>query len=87
MYEVSERPVIHSLSCIRSMWDHPRNITDEQTKECAVASGVTGIAGVGIQCLSFGSRLLQAAAPLSAGERGDGVPPLGECAPHPTVQA
>ncbi|GAA1939018.1 hypothetical protein GCM10009837_76510 [Streptomyces durmitorensis] len=38
--EVSEQPVIYSHSCMRSVWDHPRNITDEQTKECAATGGV-----------------------------------------------
>jgi microsomal dipeptidase-like Zn-dependent dipeptidase len=44
----SERPVIYSHSCMRSVWDHPRNITDEQARECAATGGVIGIAGVGI---------------------------------------
>lgn len=44
----SERPVIYSHSCMRALWDHPRNITDEQVRECAETGGVIGIAGVGI---------------------------------------
>ncbi|MFF4353563.1 dipeptidase [Streptomyces sp. NPDC001530] len=48
MCEVSEHPVIYSHSCMRSVWDHPRNITDEQAKECAATGGVIGITGVGI---------------------------------------
>jgi membrane dipeptidase len=48
MCEVSEQPVIYSHSCMRSLWDHPRNITDEQAKECAATGGVVGITGVGI---------------------------------------
>ncbi|MFJ4567866.1 dipeptidase [Streptomyces caelestis] len=45
--EVSEQPVIYSHSCMRSLWDHPRN-TDEQARECAATGGVVGITGVGI---------------------------------------
>lgn len=48
MCEVSEQPVIYSHSCKRSLWDHPRNITDEQARECAATGGVVGITGVGI---------------------------------------
>ncbi|MET9386331.1 membrane dipeptidase [Streptomyces sp. NPDC002928] len=48
MCEVSEQPMIYSHSCMRSVWDHPRNITDEQAKECAATGGVIGITGVGI---------------------------------------
>jgi membrane dipeptidase len=33
---------------MRAVWDHPRNITDEQAKECAATGGVVGITGVGI---------------------------------------
>ncbi|MFB7444306.1 membrane dipeptidase [Streptomyces mirabilis] len=33
---------------MRSVWDHPRNISDEQAKECAATGGVIGITGVGI---------------------------------------
>ncbi|MEO3755579.1 membrane dipeptidase [Streptomyces sp. B6B3] len=46
--EVSERPVVYSHSCMRALWDHPRNITDEQARECAATGGVVGITGVGI---------------------------------------
>ncbi|NJP99571.1 dipeptidase [Streptomyces zingiberis] len=48
MCEVSERPVIYSHSCMRAVWDHPRNITDEQAEACAATGGVVGITGVGI---------------------------------------
>ncbi|MFE0423357.1 dipeptidase [Streptomyces sp. NPDC058953] len=48
MCEVSEQPVIYSHSCMRSVWDHPRNITDEQAEKCAATGGVIGITGVGI---------------------------------------
>ncbi|ORA14762.1 dipeptidase [Mycobacterium asiaticum] len=48
MCEVSTGPVIYSHSCMRSVWDHPRNITDEQARACAATGGVIGITGVGI---------------------------------------
>ncbi|WP_431816195.1 dipeptidase [Gordonia jacobaea] len=46
--EVSSKPVIYSHSCMRAVWDHPRNITDDQARECARTGGVVGITGVGI---------------------------------------
>ncbi|MCX5239177.1 dipeptidase [Streptomyces prunicolor] len=46
--EVSQLPVVYSHSCMRAVWDHPRNITDDQAKECAATGGVVGITGVGI---------------------------------------
>jgi len=46
--EVSTRPVIYSHTCMRSVWDHERNITDEQARACAATGGVIGITGVGI---------------------------------------
>jgi microsomal dipeptidase-like Zn-dependent dipeptidase len=48
MCEVSEHPVIYSHSCMRTLWDHPRNITDDQARACAATGGVIGITGVGI---------------------------------------
>ena len=48
MCALSERPVIYSHSCMRSVWDHPRNITDDQARACADTGGVVGITGVGI---------------------------------------
>ncbi|MGW6054184.1 dipeptidase [Streptomyces sp. NPDC055189] len=48
MCEVSRQPVIYSHSCMRGVWDHPRNITDEQARQCAATGGVIGITGVGI---------------------------------------
>jgi membrane dipeptidase len=48
MCEISRGPVIYSHSCMRSVWDHPRNITDEQARACAATGGVVGITGVGI---------------------------------------
>lgn len=46
--EISSGPVIYSHSCMRSVWDHPRNITDDQARACAATGGVVGITGVGI---------------------------------------
>lgn len=46
--EVSTEPVIYSHSCMRAVWEHPRNITDEQARACAATGGVIGITGVGI---------------------------------------
>ncbi|MGI5217588.1 dipeptidase [Nocardia sp. CA-290969] len=48
MCEVSALPVIYSHSCMRAVWDHPRNITDDQARACAATGGVVGITGVGI---------------------------------------
>jgi membrane dipeptidase len=33
---------------MRGVWDHPRNITDDQARACAGTDGVIGITGVGI---------------------------------------
>jgi membrane dipeptidase len=46
--ETSRLPVIYSHSCMRALWDHERNITDEQARACAATGGVIGITGVGI---------------------------------------
>lgn len=48
MCAVSTGPVIYSHSCMRTLWDHPRNITDDQARACAETGGVVGITGVGI---------------------------------------
>jgi membrane dipeptidase len=48
MCEASSGPVIYSHSCMRALWDHPRNITDDQVRACAATGGVVGITGVGI---------------------------------------
>lgn len=44
----TERPMIYSHSNFAALWQHPRNITDEQALECARTGGVVGINGVGI---------------------------------------
>ncbi|MEV0739739.1 membrane dipeptidase [Streptomyces sp. NPDC050549] len=46
--EVSRLPVVYSHSGMRAVREHPRNITDEQARECAATGGVVGITGVGI---------------------------------------
>lgn len=46
--EVTTHPAVYSHSCMRSIWDHPRNITDDQARACAATGGVIGITGVGI---------------------------------------
>jgi membrane dipeptidase len=46
--ELSRQPVIFSHSNPRALWDHPRNIRDDQIKACARSGGVVGINGVGI---------------------------------------
>jgi membrane dipeptidase len=48
MCETSTGPVIYSHSCMRAVWEHPRNITDDQALACAATGGVVGITGVGI---------------------------------------
>jgi membrane dipeptidase len=48
MCKISAAPVIYSHSCMRAVWDHPRNITDDQAKSCADTGGVIGITGLGI---------------------------------------
>ena len=45
---VTTKPMVYSHSCMRSVWDHPRNITDQQARACAATGGVVGITGVGI---------------------------------------
>lgn len=48
LFEVSCAPVIFSHSSMLALWDHPRNITDDQVRACAATGGVVGINGVGI---------------------------------------
>ncbi|MDF2918613.1 MAG: Zn-dependent dipeptidase microsomal dipeptidase, partial [Microbacterium sp.] len=48
MCRVSARPVVFSHSNMRAVWDHPRNITDDQARAVADTGGVVGITGVGI---------------------------------------
>lgn len=44
----SSGPVVYSHSCMAAVWEHPRNITDDQARACAETGGVVGITGVGI---------------------------------------
>lgn len=46
--EVSTEPVIFSHSNPRSLWEHDRNIRDDQAKACAKTGGLIGVVGVGI---------------------------------------
>jgi len=48
LIEQSETPVVFSHSNPTSLWQHQRNITDEQIKACAAAGGVIGLNGLGI---------------------------------------
>ena len=45
--EASSSPVIFSHSNARALWDHERNIQDDQIKACAARGGVVGVTGVG----------------------------------------
>jgi membrane dipeptidase len=46
--ELSTAPCIFSHSNSRELWDHERNIYDDQVKACAATGGVVGIVGIGI---------------------------------------
>lgn len=46
--EVSTQPVIFSHSNPRALWEHDRNIRDDQAKACAETGGLVGVVGVGI---------------------------------------
>jgi membrane dipeptidase len=45
--EASTAPVIFSHANARKLWDHERNIWDDQIKACAATGGVVGVTGVG----------------------------------------
>jgi len=45
--EVSTRPVVFSHSNVKTLRNHPRNITDAQIDACARTDGVVGICGIG----------------------------------------
>jgi len=48
IFERSSAPAIFSHSSMRGLWDHERNIRDDQVLACAQTGGVVGINGVGI---------------------------------------
>ena len=45
--ELSSAPVIYSHANARALWDHERNIRDDQIQACAATGGVVGVTGVG----------------------------------------
>jgi membrane dipeptidase len=45
--ELSTAPCIFSHSNVHALYDHPRNIKDDQIKACAQTGGVIGLNGVG----------------------------------------
>ena len=46
--ELSTQPVVFTHSNAKAVWNHPRNITDEQARACAASGGVIGVNGVGL---------------------------------------
>ncbi len=44
----SSKPVVFSHSNPIAVWDHQRNITDDQIRACAATGGVIGVNGMGI---------------------------------------
>ncbi len=46
--EVSQQPVVFSHSNPKALWEHDRNIRDDQAKACAATGGLVGVVGVGI---------------------------------------
>ncbi len=46
--ETSRKPVVFSHSNPVAIWDHQRNIRDEQIRACAASDGVIGLNGMGI---------------------------------------
>ena len=44
----SSKPVVFSHSNPAAVWDHQRNISDDQIKACAATGGVIGLNGMGI---------------------------------------
>jgi membrane dipeptidase len=48
VFEASTEPVIFSHANAKGVWDHPRNITDDQIDACARTGGVIGVNGIGV---------------------------------------
>ncbi len=48
LMQESTAPVVFSHSNPRAVWDHERNIRDDQIKACAATGGVVGLNGMGI---------------------------------------
>jgi len=48
LFEASRDPVILSHVNARALWEHRRNVRDDQIKACAASGGVIGVSGVGI---------------------------------------
>jgi membrane dipeptidase len=48
IFEVSNQPVIFSHSSCRDLFDHERNVWDDQIVACARSGGVIGITGIGL---------------------------------------
>lgn len=46
--DIAQGPIIFSHSNPSSLWQHPRNISDNLIRDCASTGGVVGINGVGI---------------------------------------
>ncbi|MPM80646.1 hypothetical protein SDC9_127696 [bioreactor metagenome] len=46
--ELAQKPQIYSHSNPRALFDHPRNISDEQAKKCAATGGVIGVSGYNV---------------------------------------
>jgi membrane dipeptidase len=44
--EISDAPFIFSHSSCKAVYDHPRNITDDQIRACAETGGVIGVLGL-----------------------------------------
>jgi membrane dipeptidase len=57
-FEVSTAPVIFSHSNPNGLWQHARNISDEQIRACAQTGGVIGINGIGDFLGSTSSELI-----------------------------
>jgi membrane dipeptidase len=47
VFETSTAPVVFTHSGVKALWDHDRNINDEQIKACAASGGVIGVYGAG----------------------------------------